>query len=180
MKRTSKRTSAIFIATLLLTVMAAAQMEMPKPGPEHKKLDYFTGNWTCDGDTKPGPMGPGGKMTLSEDSKWMEGGYFVVTRSEFKSATMGNGTAIAFLGYDFGEKKYTYNEFNSMGESVYSTGAIDGDAWTWIGDMKMNPPGKGRFSEKILSPTSYTFKFELSSDGTNWTAVMDGKCTKKK
>jgi hypothetical protein len=180
MKHKSQRTLTLFIATLLLTAAASAQMNMPKPGPEHKKLDYFTGKWTCDGDTKPGPMGPGGKMTLSDDNKWMEGGYFVVMHSEFKSASMGNGSGIAFLGYDADERKYTYNEFNSMGESTFSKGTVDGDAWTWIGDMKMNPPGKGRFSEKILSPSSYTFKFEMSSDGTNWTPIMDGKCTKSK
>lgn len=179
MKRTSKRTLAFFIATLLLTAAASAQMSMPKPGPEHKKLDYFTGNWTCDGDMKPGSMGPGGKMTLSEENKWMEGGYFVVMHSEFKSGSMGNGTGIAFLGYDADEKKYTYNEFNSMGEATYSKGTVDDDAWTWIGDMKM-PSGKGRFSEKILSPASYTFKFEMSSDGANWAPVMDGKCSKNK
>jgi Protein of unknown function (DUF1579) len=182
MKRTSKCTLSLFIAafiaTLLLAATASAQMNMPKPGPEHKKLDYFTGSWACDGDVKPGPMGPGGKMSNPQDAKWMEGGYFVVIHSQMKSASMGNGSGIAFLGYDPDEKKYTYSEFNSMGEAVQSKGTVEGDAWTWIGDMK--PAGKGRFSEKILSPTSYTFKFEMSSDGTNWTPVMEGKCTKNK
>jgi hypothetical protein len=170
--------SAAFVGTLLLTVTAFAQMEMSKPGPELKKLDYFSGNWTCDGDLKSGPMGPGGKMTISEDSKWMDGGFFVVVQSSFKSASMGSGSGTSFMGYDSGSKKYTYNEFNSMGEATQSLGTVDGDAWTWIGDMKM-PAGKGRFTEKILSPTSYTFKFEMSPDGGNWTPIMDGKCTKK-
>ena len=182
MKRRSKGTPSLFIATfiasLLLTATASAQMQMPKPGPEHKKLDYFAGNWTCNGDMKPSPMGPGGKMTMTDDSKWMDGGFFVVIHSQFKSASMGDGNGIAFLGYDADEKKYTYNEFNSQGEAVVSKGTVSGDDWTWIGDMK--PSGKGRFSEKILSPTSYTFKFEMSSDGTNWTPVLDGKCTKSK
>jgi hypothetical protein len=169
----------LFIATLLLAAVASAQMQMPKPGPEHKKLDYFTGDWTCDGDTKPGPMGPGGKMTMIDESKWMDGGFFVVMHTQFKSDSMGSGNGIAFLGYDADEKKYTYNEFNSSGEAVVSKGTVDGDAWIWIGDMKQ-PAGKGRFSEKILSPTSYSFKFEMSTDGANWTPVMDGKCTKKK
>ena len=38
---------------------------------------------------------------------------------------------------------------------------------------------KGRYTMKVLSPTSYTFKYEMSKDGTNWTTVMDGKSTKK-
>jgi hypothetical protein len=178
MTGTSKSASTLFIATLLLLATASAQTAMPKPGPEHKRLDYFTGNWTCDSDLKPGPMGPGGKMTSSDELKWMDGGYFVVMNSKFSGAAM-NGSSIAFLGYDFAEKKYTYNEFNSTGEAVVSKGTVSGDDWTWIGDMK-EPAGKGRFSEKILSPTSYSFKFELSTDGANWMQVLDGKCTKHK
>jgi hypothetical protein len=174
---TMLRTWAIFIATLLLAGVASAQM--PKPGPETKKLDYFAGNWTCDGDLKPGPMGPGGKMTMTDESNWMDGGFFVVLHSQFKSASMGNGNSIAFLGYDSDEKKYTYNEFNSMGETVVSKGTVDGDTWTWMGDMKA-PPGKGRYTEKLLSPSAYSFKFEFSSDGNTWALFMDGKCSKNK
>jgi hypothetical protein len=92
---------------------------------------------------------------------------------------MGDGKGIAFIGYDPDDKKYTYNEFNSQGEAVVSKGTVDGDDWTWIGDMKM-PAGKGRFSEKVLSPTSYTYKFEFSPDGSKWTLFLDGKCTKHK
>jgi hypothetical protein len=178
MARMMARLWALSVATLLLATMASAQLEMQKPGPEHKKLDYFTGNWTCDGEFPSSPMGPGGKMTMGEDAKWMDGGFFVVTNTNFKSASMGNGTGLAFLGYDADEKKYTYNEFNSMGEATVSKGTVDGDTWTWIGDMKQ-PAGKGRFTEKILSPTSYMFKFEMSTDGSTWKNFMDGKCTKK-
>jgi len=32
---------------------------------------------------------------------------------------------------------------------------------------------------KVLSPTAYSFKYEVSQDGANWTTVMDGKSTKK-
>jgi hypothetical protein len=39
---------------------------------------------------------------------------------------------------------------------------------------------KGRFTMMILSPTSYTFKFEVSQDGTTWNTVMEGKETKVK
>ena len=75
------RNWTLFFATLLLAATASAQMPpAPKPGPEHKKLEYFAGNWNCTGDLKPGPMGPGGKMTMSEDTKWMDGGFFEVIR----------------------------------------------------------------------------------------------------
>ena len=169
---------AIFFATLLLAAAASAQMpSAPKPGPELKKLDYFAGNWNCPGDMKPGPMRPGGKMTMSEESKWMEGGFYLVMNTKYDSGAMGKGIGTAYLGYDSDDKKYTYNEFNSQGEPSASKGTVDGDTWTWISDMKSM---KGRFTETIVSPTVYSFKFDMSSDGATWTPVMDGKCTKSK
>jgi hypothetical protein len=38
---------------------------------------------------------------------------------------------------------------------------------------------QGRFTMKVLSPTSYTMKFELSPDGKQWVTGMEGKATKK-
>jgi hypothetical protein len=58
-------------------------------------------------------------------------------------------------------------------------GTVEGDTWTWLGDSKMGTQMmKGRFTVVILSPTSYTYKFEVSKDGATWNAVMDGKATK--
>jgi hypothetical protein len=38
---------------------------------------------------------------------------------------------------------------------------------------------KGKFTIKVTSPTSYTFTFDMSEDGTKWSTVMEGKATKK-
>jgi hypothetical protein len=111
----------------------------------------------------------------------MEGGFFLVIHSQFTGAGMGNGTGLAFMGYDPQEKVYTYDEFNSWGEATHSKGTVDGDAWTWTNDMKMGPQTvKARFSIKIVSPTLYSYKYEMSQDGKNWTLVVDGKDTKNK
>jgi hypothetical protein len=175
-----KTTGMMLTACLLISASALAQMEMPKPGPEHKKLDMFAGSWTLDGDMKASPMGPGGKMTETEKCAWMEGGFFVVCNSIFKSS-MGDGTGISVMGYSADDKAYTYREFNSWGEFDDSKGSVDGDTWTWTSDEKMGPNTmKGRFTMKIVSPTSYNFMFEMSQDGTKWTTIMDGRATKDK
>jgi Protein of unknown function (DUF1579) len=175
-----KTIAMISAAWLVLAAAALAQMEAPKPGPEHKKLDVFAGSWTLDGDMKPGPMGPGGKMTESEKCEWMEGNFYLVCRSDFKSS-MGNGSGISVMGYSTDDKAYTYREFNSWGEFDDSRGSQDGDTWTWTSDEKMaGTTYKGRFTMKIISATSYNFSFEMSQDGTKWTTVMDGKATKNK
>jgi hypothetical protein len=168
----------ISVAWMVLAASALAQTEMPKPAPELKKLDIFAGSWTLEGDMKPSSMGPGGKMTESEKCEWMEGGFFLVCHTDFKSS-MGNGTGMSILGYSTDDKVYTYREFNSWGEFDDSKGSVDGDTWTWTSDEKMGGATvKGRFTMKITSATSYTFMFEMSQDGTKWTNVMDGKATK--
>jgi hypothetical protein len=163
-------------AVLLLAAFGRAQMEMPKPGPEHKKLDMFAGSWVLEGDTKPGPHGgPGGKVTENEKCEWMEGGFFVVCHVDFKSVAMGNGTEISVIGYDTESKGYTYRAFNSWGEFENAKGSLDGDTLTWTSDEKF---GKGRFTMKITSPTTYNFTYEMSKDGTTWATIMDGKATR--
>ena len=176
-----KATSVLLLGILLLATPAFAQMDIPKPGPEVKKLDYFVGHWTSQGDMKPGPMGPGGKFTMEENTEWMDGGYFVVIHSKYSGGGMPSGSSTAYMGYDTQEKVYTYNEFNSMGEATSSKGTIDGDNWVWLSDMKMGPQTmKGRFSMKLMPPNAYGYKFEVSADGKNWTLVMDGTDTKAK
>ena len=158
-----------------------AQMPMPKPAPELSKLDYLAGNWISEGDMKASPMGPGGKFTESGHGEWMDGGFFLVIRSDFKGGAMGNSTGTAYMGYDPQEKVYTYDAFSSLGENIHSKGTLDGDTWNWINEFKMGPQTmKARYTMKILSPDSYTFKFEMSPDGTKWDVGMEGKATKVK
>jgi hypothetical protein len=172
--------AAVTLAAVVLATTAAVPQTQPaKPAPELKKLDLFVGSWTLDGTMKPGPMGPGGTMTESEKCEWMEGGYYVVCHSDYKSS-MGNGVGLSVLGYSTDDKAYTYREFNSFGEFDDSRGSVDGDTWTWTSDEKMGGMTmKGRFTMKITSPTSYTFGYDMSEDGTKWTSVMDGKASKK-
>ena len=173
-----KRAGMILAATVMFAAAATAQMEPPKPGPELKKLDVFVGSWTLDGTMKPGMMGPGGTMTENEKCEWMQGDFYLVCHSDYKSS-MGNGVGLSVMGYSADDKAYTYREFNSFGEFDDSRGAVDGDTWTWTSDEKMGGMTmKGRFTMKMTSATSYTFTFDMSQDGTKWSTVMDGKASK--
>src|SRR5215472_9136465 len=116
---------ASLLAVMFFTVAVAAQMPMPKPAPELAKLDYLAGNWISDGDLKPGPMGPGGKVSSTDEAHWMEGKFFLVMQSKFGGA-MGSGSSTSYFGYNPDKKVYTYNEFNSMGQAEYSEGTING------------------------------------------------------
>ena len=121
----------------------------------------------------------GCSMTENEKCEWMEGGFYVVCHSDYKSS-MGNGVGLSVLGYSTDDKAYTYREFNSFGEFDDSRGVLDGDTWTWTNDEKMGGMTmKGRFTMKMTSATSYNFTFDMSEDGTKWSTVMEGKASKK-
>ena len=176
-----RRLTTLTCMALLLGVALSdpVQMEIPKPTPELKKLDYFAGTWTTEGEIKPGPMGSGGKFTGTNHVQWMDGAFFLVTRSEFNGA-MGKGAETSYMGYDSNDKMYTYDSFNTLGEADHAKGNVDGDTWTWQSETRMGSQTiKGRLTIKVLSATAYNFKFEMSSDGTTWNAVLEGKDTKK-
>jgi uncharacterized protein DUF1579 len=179
-----RRISFAIVSALLLLITATtlyAQMTPRSPAPELKKLDFMSGDWTAEGTMTAGPPGtPASKWSMTSHAEWMEGNYYLVTNSDMDLGPMGKGKDIAFMGYDPDKKVFTYRAFNSMGEAEDSTGTVDGDTWTWTSDEHMNGMTmKGRYTMKVLSPTSYSMKYELSQDGTNWMTAMEGKATKK-
>jgi Protein of unknown function (DUF1579) len=178
--KSMKRSCLILVAMCIASILASAQMPpMPKPGPEQKKLDYFAGNWSLEGEMKPGPFGPGGKFTATEHNEWMEGGFFLVSHSE-ENSPMGKAKGLAIFGYNPEEKVYTYNGFNSMGEGEAAQGTLNGDTWTYTNEEKIEGKMiKGRFSITQLSATAYNFKFEMQPQGGQWATMMEGKATKK-
>jgi len=175
------KTAGLILTVGLVLSTAALAQTPPKPGPEQKKLDTLVGSWTLEGDVKPNPMGPGGKVNETEKCEWMEGGFFLLCHLDYKSTSMGNGSGLSLMGYSTDDKAYTYHEFNSWGEATDAKGSLDGDTWTWTNEEKMGGQTiKGRFTMKITSSTSYNFTYEMSQDGAKWNTIMDGQATKPK
>ncbi|MFZ0861773.1 MAG: DUF1579 family protein [Candidatus Sulfotelmatobacter sp.] len=172
----------ILISTLILFTASAWAQMAPNPGPEVKKLDYFVGSWTIEGTIGQGPWGMGGKFSSTDTTEWMPGNFFVQGHSDFKMPPEvgGDGKAMAFMGYDTDANMYTYDEFNSQGRRESSKGAVSGDTWTWTSTQNYGGQEvKQKMTMKVLSPTSYSLKFEVSLDGTTWMTFMDAKATKK-
>lgn len=148
-----------------------------QPAPELKKLDYFAGSWKTDIDMKASPYGPGGKITGSDHIEWMQGNFFLLIHSKFSGVW--NGVGVEVMGYDSTRKAYTYESYNSAGEHETATGTVEGDTWTWNSEQTTMPGGKWRYTQKVLSPTSFSIKFEISPDGSTWSTAMEGKSTKQ-
>jgi Protein of unknown function (DUF1579) len=165
----------------------APQSEKPpepaKPGPEHQRLGYFVGTWNSEGEMKPGPMGPGGKMTGKDRCEWYEGRFAVICHSE-GTGPMGPSKGLAILGYSPEEKVYTYYGTDSSGMMSMTTvprGTVKGDTWTYTDESTMGGQKiKSRVTLKEVSPTVYTFTMETQGADGKWTTMMEAKQTKVK
>jgi Protein of unknown function (DUF1579) len=172
-----KSTAAAAGLVVLLGSSGLAQPPAPKPGPEHKAMGYFVGKWTGEADVKPGPLGPGGKMTSSDTCEWFGDGFHVVCRGDAKGAT-GPMKTMGILSYG-NDKSYKFYGLDSMGMAELSNGTKAGNTWTFSADSTFGGQTfKSRYTIVETSPTSYTFKWESSADGTKWATLVEGKASK--
>lgn len=161
---------------------SAGDAKAPQPGPEHKRLGYFVGNWTTEGEMKPSEMGPGGKFTGADKCTWFEGGFAVVCQSE-GTGPMGPSKSLGILGYSTEEKVYTYAGVDSSGMTMTSVpkGKVQGDTWVYNDEGMMGGKMvKSRVTIRELSPTAYTFKMEFQGPDGKWAPAMESKSTKTK
>ena len=173
----------ILLVSFVVLVAASvwAQMNVT-PGPEVKKLDYFAGTWTTECTIAQGPWGMGGKFSSTDTTEWMSGNFFLQGHNEFKMPPElgGEGKGASFIGYDTDQNSYTLDAFNSQGRREAWKGTVSGDTWTWTGSQTYaGQEFQQRMTMKVVSPTTYNVKFEISMDGKDWMTFMDGKATKK-
>ena len=157
---------------------AALAQEMPKPGPEHEKLGYFAGKWEFEGESKEGPMGPGGVIAYTETCELFEGGFAVVCESEGTNP-MGATKTFAIMSYDTEKEAYIYHAVQNNMPAFSAMGKREAKTWHWTTETKMGSETMyTRVTITETSPTSYTFKVEMSTDKTNWMTAVEGKSTK--
>jgi hypothetical protein len=176
---TRKLAAAFAVACLTTTTLAQAPMER-KPGAEEKRIEYFAGKWTIAGEAKASPMGPAGKITVSESCSWFAGNFFLVCNSE-GTGPLGAMKGQSVTGYDPIEKTYTFYAFNNIGMGFLVRGQVTGKVWTWNFENKVEGKiMKGRVTVTEETPTAYAFKLEASIDGGPMALVEEAKATKVK
>jgi len=165
-----------------LVAGAQAPPAAPKPAAEHQRLGYFVGQWSGEGEMKPGPMGPGGKMTSTDNCEWFDGHFAVICHSEGKSP-MGSFKGLGILSYSPEEKVYTYYSVDNAGMTMATVphGTVQGNTWTYTDDSMMGGKKvKSRVTIKEESPTAYTFTMEMQGPDGKWMPMMASKNTKTK
>src|SRR5688572_22057397 len=172
----STRSSVAVVLICGFTALSLAQAppERPKPGPEHKKLEYFVGKWTVESEIKATEFGPAAKLVGTETATLGPGGFYVESRAEGKL-----GTRLAIMGYDSHAKVYTSYYASSAGFVGTATGTVNGNTWTWmVEDKYAGKSIKGRTTVTTLSPTQYTAKYEMADEKGGYTTILEGKATK--
>lgn len=163
-----------------VTVAAQKHGSSLQPSPEHMKLGVFVGTWKDDAEMKPSPLGPGGRMSLTQTCEWFTGGLSVMCYTETLARASVLKT-LTVLTYDTEENAYRLYEFNSAGQSKVGKGTVDSDTWTFEGESRMGGKlVKSRSTIRLTTPDSATMQSELSVDGGPWTLVMELKGSRAK
>jgi len=148
---------------------------------QSKKLAYFVGLWTLEGEMMASPFGPAGRFTGTHRNELAPDGSSLISHwDERRPSGSESGTAV--YSYDPTSKTYRYHGTNSEGETEDSIGTLQGDTWTWVSSLRLPSAGiaKGRFVTKQTSAMSYDFHFEIRSQSGGWTTVMKGTALKSK
>ena len=171
---TRSSVAVILICGFTSLLLAQAPPAPPKPGPEHKKLEYFVGKWTVESEIKANEFVPAGKTVGTETATLGPGGFYVESRAEGQL-----GTRLAIIAYDSHAKVYTSYYASSAGLVGTATGTVNGNTWTWmVEDKYAGKSVKGRTTVTILSPTQYTIKYEMADEKGGYTTIVEGKATK--
>jgi hypothetical protein len=168
-------------ASLALATAAAQQAGPPlRPGAEHARLGFFVGEWTTQSEIKPGPWGPGTKLTGRDKCTWMEGRFFVLCNTELEGE-FGKIFGHDVMGFDPGGRRYLRAGFHSDGQAVLETGGVEGATWTFASERSagnMTIRNRVVFIEK--PPGRYDFRIEVSQDGTRWETLAEGSATRRR
>jgi hypothetical protein len=173
---TRSSVAVILICGFTALSLAQAPRERPKPGPEHKKLEYFVGTWKTEGEIKANGFVPAGKVVTTETVTLGPGGFYVeVDRPAEGQIPRTQG----ITAYDSHAKVYTSFYANSAGMVGTGTGSVIGNTWTWMVEDKFAGKAiKGRTTITMSSPSQYTIKYEMADEKGGYTTITEGTATK--
>ncbi|HEX2748379.1 MAG TPA: DUF1579 domain-containing protein [Verrucomicrobiales bacterium] len=140
-----------------------AAMEATSPGPAHKVLEAFVGEWTLHNKMW---MQPGADPMESEgtaSAKWIMGNRYVETT--IKSTMMGQAfEGRAICGYDNLKKTYLGFWIDNMGTSMTLTsGTLSADGKTLTSKGKMDDAWTGKKDQEYKFVDRFISKDEVNS-----------------
>ena len=176
-KKMSIRSSVAVILICGFTALSLAQAppEPPKPGPEHKKLEYFLGTWKVESEVKENGYMPAGKSVATTTCTLGPEGFFLESRGEGENYP----STHAIVAYDSYAKLYTEFYASSAGLVGGGTGTVEGNTWTWmLEDKWFGKAFKGRTTVTVKSASQFTVKYEYLDPNGSYVTITEGTATK--
>lgn len=135
--------------------------EAAKPNPALEGLSVLVGSWSTTGTH---PQVPNKIFHGRTSFEWIEGGAFLIMRSQIDEPEIPSGISIFGTDDKTGEMSMLY--FDERGVSRRYEVSIASNVWKWW----RNAPGFSQRFTGTISPDGHTIvgRGELSKDGTNW------------
>lgn len=170
---------AAAVSSVLASVSAQQQMQMPKPAPQMSEIAFFEGQWSCSGKMHESPMGPAGTATSTADIRRDLGGFWQVGTIKASAAGM-NMEGRYYAIYDPAAKQYVMVWMDSMGGWARSTASgWKGDTMVYEGESHMGAESmktRDSFTRNGAGAMKHTSEAQI---GGKWMTVMEETCTKK-
>lgn len=138
---------------------------------EYQELSRFVGKWKTTGTIPASDASPEIKVSGSDTYEWLPGGFFLLHKVNVLLGDDKNET-LEIIGFDKKKNCYTMQHYDNKGNSGFMTADCKDEVWTFLGE---NLRFKGRFKKR---DTEFSGVWEQSSDGINWTYLMDIKLIK--
>lgn len=153
-------------------------MEMPKPGPGHKRNESFAGTWTGEEKMHPSPWDPkGGTATATITNRVACDGFYVVGDYEQQRGGGVTFRGHSIVGYDEKSPEVVMHWFDSTGMGVdVFRGKFQGQSLTLTA---RNPMGHHRLVYDFSEKGTMRNKMDTSTDGKQWSAMFEGVYHKK-
>jgi hypothetical protein len=139
------------------------------------------GHWTYEGEYKPGPLGPGGKITGTYDAHMILGGFFL-QEQEIEKGDAGELRNLGIESYNPANKNFDSRLYQSDGTTLNGTLTISGNTFTWAGTFYAD--GKPyQFRDPMVCSADFTncpAKAEISTDGKTWAPWFEATFVKVK
>ena len=153
-------------------------MEMPKPGEKQGKLKRMMGEWVGEERLHPSPFAQhGGVATGRVRNKLALDGFAIIQDYEQERNGVANFTGHGIFTWNQEEQCYMLYWFDSMGmpPSLFR-GTFENEILTLT---SKNAHGLTRAVFDFGKDSTYRYMMEMSPDGNQWTAFMEGHYARK-
>jgi hypothetical protein len=155
-------------------ILCAQSPEQPKPGPAHKQLEVWVGDWNYEGVGKDSPFYPPGaasKFAGKQTSHMILGGFFLESRWEDNGESGYFAQGMTITGYDPNAKTYIDYGFENDG-TAGGTGSttVTDNTWTSL----WSRTGRDGKVYKVKSRSTFSADGRMV-EGTQDYSADDGK-----